>query len=133
MMERTCLRRDDNRRDDCAVGLRAILLGEHGAPAFDAKPLAHHLLGAGGRWPPDDVEQPPPPAPPLLALAMDAFFANSTGAYGISIATPERVLCKRHSPFGADRVTPSWSTSSAITCTLIGRSINQGWLAPVHR
>ena len=48
--------------------------------------------------------------PADLVRALDAFFARSTGAYGVLIATPERILCERYSDFGSpDRATPSWS------------------------
>src|ERR671922_171005 len=30
------------------------------------------------------------------------------------------------------RVTPSWSMTKALTCTLIGRLIHEGWLASVY-
>ena len=51
------------------------------------------------------------------------------GIYGILIASPERVLAERYSAFGApDRATPSWSMTKAVTCTLIGRLIHEGWL-----
>ena len=60
-------------------------------------------------------------------------FANSTGIYGILIASPERVLAERYSAFGRpDRATPSWSMTKAITCTLIGRLIQEGWLGSVY-
>src|SRR5438445_319772 len=58
---------------------------------------------------------------------------RSAGAYGILIATPERILCERYNAFGAaDRATPSWSMTKAITCTVIGRMIQEGWLASVY-
>jgi CubicO group peptidase (beta-lactamase class C family) len=68
-----------------------------------------------------------------VARALDAFFARSTGAYGVLIATPERILCERYSEFGAaDRPTPSWSMTKAVTCTVIGRLIQEGWLSSVY-
>jgi CubicO group peptidase (beta-lactamase class C family) len=71
--------------------------------------------------------------PPALATAMDAFFSGSPGLYGVLIASPERVLTERYSAFGApDRVTPSWSMTKAITCTVIGRMIKEGWLRSVY-
>jgi CubicO group peptidase (beta-lactamase class C family) len=40
---------------------------------------------------------------------------------------------KRYSEFGAaDRLTPSWSMTKAITCTVIGRLIQEGWVASVY-
>jgi len=65
--------------------------------------------------------------------ALDAFFASSPGAYGVLVATPDRVLTERYSAFGrADRATPSWSMTKAITCTVIGRMVHDGWLASMH-
>jgi CubicO group peptidase (beta-lactamase class C family) len=111
----------------------SILLGPHAAPAFDAKPIDRHSPGAGLAWPfGDAVEQPPPP-PVKLVAALKTFFANSAGAYGILIASPEQILVERYSAFGGpDRATPSWSMTKAITCTLIGRLIHDGWLASVY-
>lgn len=115
------------------AGYGGILLGEHAVPRFDPKPLHRQLAGAGQAWPRgEDVAQPPPP-PPGLAAALDAFFAASSGAYGVLIAQPDRVLAERYSSFGAaDRATPSWSMTKPITCTLIGRLIHDGWLGSVH-
>jgi CubicO group peptidase (beta-lactamase class C family) len=77
--------------------------------------------------------EPPQPPPVKLVAALRAFFAGSPGAYGILIASPSQILVERYSPFGApDRVTPSWSMTKAITCTLIGRLIHEGWLHSVH-
>lgn len=74
-----------------------------------------------------------PPAPAELTRAVDGFFAGSAGAYGLLIASPERVLLERYSDFGApDRATPSWSMTKAVSCTLIGRLLHDGWLASVH-
>src|SRR5262249_10012357 len=43
------------------------------------------------------------------------------------------VLLERYSAFGApDRATPSWSMTKAITCTLLGRLIHEGWFHSVH-
>jgi hypothetical protein len=61
-------------------------------------------------WPLGDVVETPPSPPEEIARALDGFFARSAGAYGILIATPERILCERYNAFGAtDRATPSWS------------------------
>jgi hypothetical protein len=80
-------------------------------------PVSRQSPGAPGRM------APVPPAD--VARALDGFFARSTGAYGVLIATPERILCERYSEFGAaDRATPSWSMTKAITCTVTrGRGI----------
>lgn len=114
-------------------GYGGILLGTHAAPRFDPQPLARPLADAGRPWPLGAAVEAPPPAPASLTAALGGFFAGSTGAYGILIATPDRVLCERYSAFGRpDRATPSWSMTKAITCTLIGRLIHEGWLASVH-
>ena len=110
-----------------------ILLGPHAAPAFDPKPIERHLPGADSAWPLGAAVEPPAPPPVKLVAALKTFFANSTGAYGILIASPERILAERYSAFGgANRATPSWSMTKAITCTLIGRLIHDGWLASVY-
>ena len=84
-------------------------------------------------WPRGDAVEPPAPPSAELAAALDALFANSPGIYGILIASPDRVLAERYSAFGApDRATPSWSMTKAITCTLIGRLIHEGWLGSVY-
>ncbi len=68
-----------------------------------------------------------------MAAALDAFFASSSGVYGVLIGTPERVLVERYSPFGGvDRATPSWSMTKAITCTLTGRMLHEGWFHSMH-
>ena len=114
-------------------GYGGILLGEHAAPLFDPRPIARRLPDAERAWPLGAAVETPPPAPAALAAALDAFFANSTGAYGVLIATPDRVLGERYSAFGMPgRATPSWSMTKAITCTLIGRLVHEGWLASVY-
>jgi CubicO group peptidase (beta-lactamase class C family) len=111
----------------------SILLGPHAAPAFDPKPIERHLPGAGHAWPLGEVVEPPAPPPVKLVAALKTFFGNSPGAYGILIASPEQILVERYSAFGGpDRATPSWSMTKAITCTLIGRLIHEGWLASVY-
>ena len=114
-------------------GYGGILLGEHAVPAFDPQPIARDLPGAGHDWPTGEAVEPPHPPPVKLVAALNAFFASSPGAYGILIARPDRILLERYSPFGApDRATPSWSMTKAITCTLIGRMIHDGWLNSVY-
>ena len=114
-------------------GYGTILLGEHPVPGFDPRPVHRDLAGAGQAWPRGEMVDRPPPAPPELAGALDAFFASSPGAYGVLIATPDRVLHERYSAFGApDRATPSWSMTKAVTCTVIGRLVHDGWLRSVH-
>jgi hypothetical protein len=42
------------------------------------------------------------PVPPVdVACALDVFFTRSTGAYGVLIAAPERILWKCYSEFGS--------------------------------
>jgi CubicO group peptidase (beta-lactamase class C family) len=113
-------------------GYGTILLGPAEKPDFDPAPLARPRPDAGRSWPIGDATAPEP-VPPALATAMDAFFAGSPGAYGVLIARPDRVLAERYSAFGApDRATPSWSMTKAITCTVIGRLIHDGWLRSMH-
>jgi CubicO group peptidase (beta-lactamase class C family) len=110
-----------------------IVLGPHAAPAFDPKPIERHIAAPGRAWPLGEVVETPPPPPVKLVAALRTFFTTSPGAYGILIASPEQVLVERYSSFGApDRATPSWSMTKAVTCTLIGRLIHDGWLASVY-
>ena len=114
-------------------GYGGIVLGPHKELRFDPKPLSHDYGNRGRAWPLGDTVETPPPPPTELVRALDHFFASSKGAYGVLIATPERVLCERYAEFsGPDRATPSWSMTKAITCTVIGRLIQEGWLASVH-
>ncbi|WP_158923283.1 serine hydrolase [Acidisphaera sp. S103] len=114
-------------------GYGSILLGPHTAPAFDPQPIQRHRPAPNQPWPLGDAVEPAKAPPAPFAAALDAFFAGSPGAYGVLIATPDRVLAERYSPFGApDRATPSWSMTKAITCTVIGRLIHDGWLASMH-
>jgi CubicO group peptidase (beta-lactamase class C family) len=114
-------------------GYGSILLGPHTAPAFDPKPIARDLPAAAGvPWPRGDAVDRGSP-PPELSGALDRFFATSPGVYGVLVASPDRVLTERYSEFGVpDRATPSWSMTKAITCTVIGRMIHQGWLSSMH-
>jgi CubicO group peptidase (beta-lactamase class C family) len=114
-------------------GYGGILLGRNAAPLFDPRPIARPLPEAGRPWPLGTAVEAPPLPPAPLAAALDGFFTNSPGAYGILIATPDRILSERYSAFGGpERATPSWSMTKAITCTLIGRLIHEGWLGSVH-
>ncbi len=113
-------------------GYGGIVLGEHAVPMFDPKPLGR-ASGAGRAWPHGEAVDRHPPVPAALAAATDAFFAASSGAYGMLIATPDRVLMERYSAFGAaDRATPSWSMTKAMSCTMVGRLIHDGWLNSVY-
>ena len=114
-------------------GYGGIVLGPHPGLRFDPQPVRRRPPEPTLAWPVGDAVETPPAPPAEIGRALDAFFARSTGAYGILIATPERVLCERYSAFGAaDRATPSWSMTKAITCTVIGRLIQEGWLASVY-
>jgi CubicO group peptidase (beta-lactamase class C family) len=114
-------------------GYGSILLGEHAVPRFDPKPLYRRLPDAGQTWPRGEVVAATGPAPAALTAALDSFFAGSAGAYGVLIARPDRVLHERYSAFsGPDRATPSWSMTKAITSTLIGRLVHDGWLRSVY-
>lgn len=114
-------------------GYGGIVVGPHANLRFDPQAVSHCRPEPGRAWPLGDAVETPPAPPTDLARALDAFFARSEGAYGVLIAAPERILCERYSEFGAiDRATPSWSMTKAITCTVIGRLIQEGWLASVH-
>jgi CubicO group peptidase (beta-lactamase class C family) len=114
-------------------GYGSILLGPHAAPAFDPKPIARHLPHANQSWPLGDAIETIAQPPTSFKAASDAFFTSSPGAYGVLVASPDRVLTERYSEFGAlDRATPSWSMTKAITCTVIGRMIHEGWLTSMH-
>ena len=114
-------------------GYGGIVLGPHRLPRFEAHAITRRRGDAGRAWPTGDAVEKPPATPSAMSAALDAFFASSPGTYGVLIGTPERVLAERYSAFGAaDRATPSWSMTKAITCTLIGRMIHEGWLHSVH-
>ena len=114
-------------------GYGGIVLGPHAKLRFDPQPIPRKRPGPGRAWPLGDAVEAPPAPPAEFARALDAFFARSTGAYGVLVATPERILAERYSEFGAaDRATPSWSMTKAVTCTVIGRLIHEGWLASVY-
>ncbi|HET6183405.1 MAG TPA: serine hydrolase [Acetobacteraceae bacterium] len=109
-------------------GYGGILLGPAERPRFDPAPIARAAGEPARPWPVGDAVETPRPLP-AVSDAADALFAASPGLYGILIATPERVLFERYSAFGApDRATPSWSMGKAVTCTVIGRLIQEGWL-----
>ncbi|MBV8735936.1 MAG: serine hydrolase [Alphaproteobacteria bacterium] len=115
------------------AGYGGIVLGPNASLQFDPQPVVRRQPEPGRAWPLGDAVETPPAPPADVVRALDTFFARSTGAYGILIATPEGILCERYSEFGfADRPTPSWSMTKAITCSVIGRLIQEGWLASVH-
>lgn len=104
-----------------------ILLGLNQYPAFDPIPIPR-TPRPQSPWP----HATPTPTPNLEAAA-DTFLANSPGLYGVMAATPNTILLERYSPHGApDRPTPSWSMTKAVTATLIGRLLHEGWLSHVH-
>jgi CubicO group peptidase (beta-lactamase class C family) len=113
-------------------GYGGILLGSRATPSFDPVPIERRTNPTRA-WPYGDMVIPPAPPPTELTAALDVLFANSPGIYGILIASPERVLAEHYSGFGSlDRATPSWSMTKAVTCTLIGRLIHEGWLGSVY-
>jgi Beta-lactamase len=114
-------------------GYGGIVFGPNANLQFDPVPLARRRGEPGRAWPLGDAVEAPPAPPAELARALDTFFARSPGAYGVLIANPERILCERYSEFGsAHRATPSWSMTKAITCSMIGCLIQEGWLGSVH-
>jgi CubicO group peptidase (beta-lactamase class C family) len=109
------------------------VLGQHAAPRFDPRPVARETHGFDHAWPVGSAVETPPQAPAAMATALNAFLGGSPGVYGVLIATPDRVLLEHYSDFGAvNRATPSWSMTKAITCTLLGRMIHEGWFHSVH-
>lgn len=115
------------------AGYGGILLGSRAAPAFDPVPIARGAADPTRAWPLGDAVAPPEPPSVKMVAALNTLFANSPGIYGILIASPDAVLVERYSGFGApDRATPSWSMTKAVTCTLIGRLLHEGWLGSVY-
>jgi CubicO group peptidase (beta-lactamase class C family) len=114
-------------------GYGTILLGPNTAPAFNPEPFSRRFPNAARSWPIGDVVEPTAPKPAPYADALGAFFSSSPGAYGVLVASPDRVLTEAYSAFGKpDRATPSWSMTKAITCTVIGRMLKDGWLSSMH-
>ncbi len=114
-------------------GYGGIVLGQNRVPRFDPKPIGRQNVGADRAWPVGRAVEQPAAASSVMTKALDAVFANSPGMYGVLIGSPDRVLVERYSDFGApDRATPSWSMTKAITCTLIGRLLHEGWLQSIH-
>ncbi|HEX2943609.1 MAG TPA: hypothetical protein VHO91_21315, partial [Rhodopila sp.] len=87
-------------------GYGGILRGPHARLGFDPQPVPRAFPDKGRAWPIGDaVEAGQPPL--ALASALDAFFATSSGAYGVLVASPDRVLMERYSAFGGPaRATP---------------------------
>jgi CubicO group peptidase (beta-lactamase class C family) len=114
-------------------GYGSTLLRPGVAPGFDPQPIPRQLPDAGKAWPVGEAVATAGSLPTAFAGALDAFFASSPGVYGVLVASPDRVLAERYSAFGAaNRATPSWSMTKAITCTVVGRMIQEGWLRSVH-
>ena len=111
-------------------GYGGTVLGEHRAPRFEPRATVRQTGDAGRAWPIGGAVDKPPAT---MTAALDAFFASSPGTYGVLIGSPDRVLLERYSDFGApDRATPSWSMTKAVTCTLVGRMIHEGWFHSIH-
>jgi CubicO group peptidase (beta-lactamase class C family) len=114
-------------------GYGSILLGPEAQPRFQPKPIARDRAAQDKAWPIGGVVGAAAAPSAALNRALEAFFASSTGVYGIVFATPDRVLYERYSAFGRpDRATPSWSMTKAITATVIGRLLHEGWVRSVH-
>ncbi|MDE2516129.1 MAG: serine hydrolase [Rhodospirillales bacterium] len=114
-------------------GYGGIVTGSAGTLGFDPAPIPRAAADPDRAWPLGDGIASPPAAAPDLAAAVDALFAACRGIYGLLIATPEQVLLERYGAGGAaDRATPSWSMTKAMTATMIGRMLRLGWLSSVH-
>lgn len=116
-------------------GYGGIVLGRHADLAFAPKPLARPAPDRGQAWPLGDGGSTPGRnrGPAALEQAIERFFAGSPGLYGVLVATQGGVVAERYSDHGApDRPTPSFSMTKAITGTIIGRMIHEGWLRSVY-
>ena len=113
------------------AGYGGIVLGQHTTPNFTPVPISRPI--ANQPWPIGGAVTPPKPPTAAMSAALDHFFAQSLGVYGVLIGAPDRVLLERYSAFGGpDRATPSWSMTKAITSTILGRMIHDGWIHSVH-
>ena len=113
-------------------GYGGIVLGRHDEPAFDPAPIRRRPADRSAAWPLGDAHSERSAAPALTEAA-DALFARSAGLYGLMVATPDGVVLERYGDDGRrDRVTPSWSMTKAVTGTLIGRLVQEGWLGSVY-
>ncbi|MGI4951541.1 MAG: serine hydrolase domain-containing protein [Janthinobacterium lividum] len=114
-----------------APGYGGIVLGTATRPGFEPAPIGRAGFEAGRAWPKGDAGAVETPA--ALADAAARFLAASPGVYGVMVATPDRVLLERYGAGGGPAVvTPSWSVTKAITATLIGRLVHEGWLESIH-
>jgi hypothetical protein len=76
------------------TGYGGIVLGPHASLLFDPQAVSRRPADPGRAWPIGDAIETPPTPPADVVRALDTFFARSTGAYGVLIATPERILCE---------------------------------------
>ena len=116
-------------------GYGGIVLGPHDAPRFDPVPLSRAEGDADAPWPIGDggLGEQGVTGPAGVEQAIDALLATSSGLYGVLVATADRVIAERYGPGGGPtRVTPSWSMTKAVTGTLIGRLLHEGWLNSVY-
>ncbi len=108
-----------------------ILLGPAERPRFAPGAVRRRPFEAAAAWPLGDAGAVEPR--PALLDAVERFMAGSPGIYGVMVATPERVLLERYGAGGGPAVaTPSWSVTKAVTATLIGRMVHEGWLPSIH-
>ncbi|BBK34055.1 CubicO group peptidase (beta-lactamase class C family) [Stella humosa] len=108
-------------------GYGGIVLGERAELAFEPTPI-RRAPAVDGPW-----GKGAPAGSPALERAIDGLLSSSPGIYGVLVATPESILAERYGAEGApDRPTPSWSMTKAVTATLIGRLIQEGWLGSVY-
>ncbi len=124
------------------AGYGGIVLGARAEPSFDPAPLKRPGAKPDLPWPGGDAATGPGATAPgtmqgaggsRLHDAADALFRGSPGLYGVLAATPGTVLFERYSSHGAaDRPTPSWSVTKAVTATLIARLLHEGWLGHLH-
>ncbi|BBK33174.1 CubicO group peptidase (beta-lactamase class C family) [Stella humosa] len=116
-------------------GYGGIVLGRHAEPAFTPQPIQRPAADRARAWPLGDGGATPGRnrGPAALEQAIERLFAGSSGIYGVLVATPDGVVAERYSDHGApDRITPSFSMTKAITGTIIGRMIHEGWLNSVY-
>ncbi len=115
------------------AGYGGVVLGEAVAPRFDAVAVPRAAGTPEKAWPLGDAVETPAAPPAAMTAALDAFMVSSPGVYGVVVGSPERLLLERYSAFATPaRATPSWSMTKAITATIIGRMIQEGWFHSIH-
>jgi CubicO group peptidase (beta-lactamase class C family) len=115
-----------------APGYGGILLGADPEPGFDPRPLARPAAPTAA-WPAGDGGTASHPSDPALEAAAAELLKGSPGLHGVLVCTPGSIMLERYGAQGAaDRPTPSWSMTKAVTATLIGRLLQEGWLRTVH-